>query len=180
MWPSPGPWPDSKCSKTVEAICSRDSHWRIPRKKHWQDLHWRNQRRSKIESSEILSTHVSELTSSVMAQGWQEVSAPCGNRTHVLSHTSLLLTLTIKTWVCIDLPKKKGRMNRWIFQPEVIFFVQDWHCQIAQLEYQSQARWISWLQTFYWYVFYYSSSTGHRLELKVFLFLHNFCSILIN
>ena len=43
MWLSPGPWPYSECSKTVEVkgqktLSARDHHWRILRKKDYREL----------------------------------------------------------------------------------------------------------------------------------------------
>ena len=95
LWPSPGPWPDSKCSKTVEVRCS------------WSEL---KPCQREIATDEYKSARVSALTGSVpckMAKGRQKVSAPSGIRTRAARlRGSLQPTSTTKPAVRVSLQKK--------------------------------------------------------------------------
>ena len=79
MWPSPGPWPDPKCTKTVEEL---------------------NPCQCEVATDEIQKTkyraainnaRVSAPTGSVprkMAEGQHRVEAPCRNLTHIAQLTA--------------------------------------------------------------------------------------------
>ena len=78
MWPSPGPGPDSKCSKTLEVGCSSSE---LKPEIATDEI---QKEENYVERSNIQSARVSALTGSVhrkMAEGRQRVSAPSGNGT---------------------------------------------------------------------------------------------------
>ena len=120
MWPNPGPWPNSKCSKTVEVGCS---------------------------CSELKSARVSTLTGSLAQchakwpRGSREFHHPAGIEPE--QPYSLLLTLTTKAWVLVCLQKKMN-ISSSVLQPvlvlQLLFWVQDCRSQIAQVVYQGQAQ----------------------------------------
>ena len=96
MWPNPGPWPNSKCSKTVEVGCS---------------------------CSELKSARVSTLTGSLAQchakwpRGSREFHHPAGIEPE--QPYSLLLTLTTKAWVLVCLQKKMN-ISSSVLQPVLV------------------------------------------------------------
>ena len=93
MWASAGPRPCSKCSKTVEVVCSYSELKPRPcqREIATDEI---QEKKNYREHSNIKSAHVSALTGSVprkMAAARQKDSAPCRTLTHIsrLSTTSL-------------------------------------------------------------------------------------------
>ena len=99
MWASAGPRPCSKCSKTVEVVCSYSELKPRPcqREIATDEI---QEKKNYREHSNIKSAHVSALTGSVprkMAAARQKDSAPNGNRR--LSALSLnLLAIDLYQW----------------------------------------------------------------------------------
>ena len=91
MWLSQGPWPDSKCSKTVKV------------RFHVKSCHWRNPREKNRECSNIkpgVSVHWWSQCQAKWHRCSLEFHHPAG--IEPMSPDSLLLALTTKPWVSID------------------------------------------------------------------------------
>ena len=138
--------------------------WRNPIKEHYK------------ERSNIKSASVSALTGSVprkMAEEQQRFSAPRGNRTRA---ARLWLTLTTKPWVCVSLQRKwyaTWRVTVTCFATcNPLFWGQDCRSQIAQVEYQGQARKTRILESKP--LIDTSYRIRHRFELKYFHFAQIF------
>ena len=87
MWPTPGPGPDSKCSKTVEVGCSCSKLKPCQLKTATDEI----QEKKELLRSNTKSARVSALMGSVprkMAKWLQRVSAPNGNQTRAARLTS--------------------------------------------------------------------------------------------
>ena len=91
MWPSPGPWPNSQCFKTVEVGCSCEELKPYQREIATDEI---QERKNYRERSNIKSARVSALTGSVprkMAKGQKRVSARNVSRTQVARLSVTLL-----------------------------------------------------------------------------------------
>ena len=113
-----------------------------------------------------------------MALGLESVSVQCTEIIPV-SPDSLQLTLTTKPWIRVNLMKKKVYYLKFFSTCNLFFCIQDCCSQIAQVEYQGQARNTRILEhkplidTFY--------CIWHRVDhwsWNIFT-LYNFCSFLI-
>ena len=81
MWPSLGPWSDSKCSQTVEVGCSyselKPCQCEIAAEEIQEE---KNYREHNIKSARVSALNVLVPRHKV-AEGWQKVSATSRNRT---------------------------------------------------------------------------------------------------
>ena len=128
-WPSPGPWPDSKCPKTVEVGCSCQEKKNLLA----QDSHWRNSRNTNDRDSGNTKARLSVHWQAQCHAKWQgggREFQPIAGFEPILLHL-LRLATTTKPWVLITLPKKKGQRVVIFRNLKTIFCVQDCHSRIA-------------------------------------------------
>ena len=160
MWASAGPGPGSKCSKTVEVVCSYSELKPRPcqREIATDEI---QEKKNYRERSNIKSARVSALTGSVprkMAAARAEGSAPCRTRTCVsgLSTTSL-------NHSAIGSYRSLEKNCIWI-----VILLELFHTAFlgAELLITDSSGWISrlgkqyqnsWTQTYDWYILSYST-----------------------